>query len=188
MEERVPPYKIILTLLLGALFLAGIGITIWKMPRQEAPIRIIQPTPAATAAPKEIKVYVSGAVARAGVYTLKEGQRVEDALAAAGGASPQADISAINLASRVRDEMQVHVPLPGESAVSSGQAAGSQIDLNTASVSLLETLPGVGPVTAQNIISYRSKNGPFKRVEELTEAKLVGSSVFGKIKDLIVVR
>ena len=185
MEERVPPYKIVLTLVLAALFLAGIGLAILKIPGQAGPVQIVQPTPAA---PKEIKVYVSGAVARAGVYTMAEGQRVEEALAAAGGASPQADISRLNLAARVRDEMQIHIPLPGEVLAASSQASDSRIDLNTASAALLESLPGIGQVTAQNIIAHRQKNGPFKRVEELTEAKLVNASVFARIRDLVTVR
>lgn len=185
MGEGPPPYKILLTLVLALLFLLGIGLTLLKMPRQEGPLEIIQPTPSA---PKEIRVYVSGAVSRAGVYSLREGQRVEDALAAAGGAAPQADVSRLNLAARVRDEMQIYVPLPGEAPPSAIQAADSRIDINTAPAALLESLPGVGPVTAQKIIAHRQKNGLFKRVEELTEAKLVGASTFEKIKDLITVR
>lgn len=185
MEKGPSQYKVLLSLALAGLFLVGIGLTLWKMPRQEGRLEIIQPTPAAF---KEIKVYVGGAVARVGVYTLKEGQRVEDALAAAGGASALADLSRLNLAARVRDEMQIYVPLPGENTASSSQIADPRIDINTASAALLETLPDVGPVTAQNIISYRQKNGPFKRVEDLTEAKLVGPSAFAKIKDLVTVR
>lgn len=185
MEEGSPPYKVLATLALAVLFLVGIGLTVLKMPRQEGALEIIQPTPSPA---KEIQVYVSGAVARAGVYALKEGQRVEDALAAAGGVSPLADLSRLNLAARVRDEMQIYVPLPGESMASSPQAADSLIDINSASTALLETLPGIGPVTAQSIVTYRQKNGPFKKVEDLKEAKLVGASTFEKIKDLITVR
>ncbi|MDP2728253.1 MAG: ComEA family DNA-binding protein, partial [Dehalococcoidia bacterium] len=110
------------------------------------------------------------------------------ALTAAGGAAPQADLSRLNMATRVRDEMQIYVPLSGENTASPFQAADSRLDINTASVALLDTLPEIGSVTAQNIIAYREKNGPFKRVEELTEAKLVGSAAFAKIKDLIIVR
>ena len=84
--------------------------------------------------------------------------------------------------------MQIHIPLPGEVLAASSQASDSRIDLNTASAALLESLPGIGQVTAQNIIAHRQKNGPFKRVEELTEAKLVNSSVFARIRDLVIVR
>lgn len=185
MEEGPPRYKVILTVALAVVFLAGIGLTVWKMPRQESPVQIIQPTPST---PKDIRVYVSGAVARVGVYSLRDGQRVEDALAAAGGPSSQADLSRINLAARVRDEMQIHVPAAGETAITASHGGEPRIDINTAPAALLESLPGIGPATAEKIIAHRQKNGAFKRVEDLTETKLVGAATFAKIKDLITVR
>lgn len=190
MEEEIPRLRVILTIVLAGALLVGVGLTVLRWPRSDGGLVIVQPTPAAAATPalKEVKVYVSGAVARAGVYTMQEAQRVEDALSAAGGAYQNADLSRLNLAAKVRDEMQIHVPLPGESAPPPAQAADTRVDINSAPAALLDTLPDVGPATAQKIIAYREKNGPFKRLEELTETKLVGPSTFAKIKDLITIR
>lgn len=184
MPDQTPLYKIVLTAVLAVLFVTGIGFTLFRMPRQEGPVQIVQPT---AAAPREIKVYVSGAVAKPGVYPLDDGQRVEEALARAGGALPQADLSRLNLAVRVRDEMQINVPAQGEPAASM-PAGDSRIDINSAPAAMLDTLPGIGEVTVQKIIDYRQKNGSFKQIEELTTAKLVNAATFEKIKDMIVAR
>ncbi len=187
--EDIPRFRIILTAVLSVALIAGIGLTVARMPRQNGGLVIVQPTPvAATAAQKDIKVYVSGAVARGGVYTMQDGQRIEDALAAAGGASANADLSRLNLAGKVRDEMQVNVPLLSEGVAQVSPAGDSRIDINTAAAAVLDTLPDIGPATAQKIIIYREKNGPFKRIEELAELKLVGQSTYTKIKDLITTR
>lgn len=194
MDEQIPRLRIVLTTLLAVALLAGLGLTVVRMPRPDGQVVIIQPTPpAATAvpAPKEIKVYVSGAVARAGVYTMREDQRIEEALVAAGGAQAGADLSRLNLAARVRDEMQIHVTLPGEAGAPAPAAAAPadpRVDINTATLALLDTLPDIGPATGQKIIAYRERNGPFKRLEELTETKLISASTLAKIKDLIVIR
>ncbi|MDP2660813.1 MAG: ComEA family DNA-binding protein [Dehalococcoidia bacterium] len=189
MEEEIPRFRIILTVGLTVLLLVGIGLAVLRIPRPDGRLEIVQPTPAAASVPpKEIKVYVSGAVARPGVYSMSEGQRIEDALSAAGGAMAGADLTRLNLAARVRDEIQIHVPLPGESAGPVSVPSNTLIDINSAPLAVLDTLPDIGPATAQNIIAFRDKNGPFKRVEDLTEAKLVGASTFSKIKDLITAR
>lgn len=186
---EIPRAKIVLTVILAGALLAGVGLTVQRAPRGDGRLIIVQPTPSsAPAVPKELKVYVSGSVARPGVYTMQEGQRIEDALTSAGGAFAIADLSKLNLAAKVRDEMQIHVPLPGESIPSSAQAVDALIDINTAPAAVLDTLPDIGPATVQKIIAYREKNGPFQRLEELLEAKLVGASTMAKIKDLITIR
>lgn len=141
---------------------------------------------------KTISVDVSGAVQKAGVYKLKDGARVEEAIQAAGGFSENANQEYIskylNLAQKLSDGSKVYVPYEGESgsfSQSGAQVAGQQskININTASQGELEALPGIGPVTASKIISDRR----YQRVEELVEKKVVGKSVFEKIKDQIVV-
>jgi competence protein ComEA len=140
--------------------------------------------------PATIRVYVTGAVQKPGVYTLHAGDRVEDALNAAGGATAEADLTRINLAARVSDGQQLYVVQKGETPPALPTTAGSsgqpgKININTASLAELDTLPGIGQVTAQKIIDYRTKNGPFKSIQELKDQKIVTSSTYDKIKDLI---
>jgi competence protein ComEA len=189
MEEGAGRYKIVATGLLALVFLIGLALLLLRLPPQDEALVIAIPTPTASP-PREIKVYVSGAVQQAGVYTLREEDRIEDALRAAGGTTPGADLSRLNLAARVRDEMHIYVPQPGEEPLPPPETVGAtaRINLNTASAAQLEELPGIGPVRAGKIISYRQKNGPFRRIEELLEAKLVGPSTFQQIKDRITVR
>ncbi len=183
------------------------------------PVRIILPTtegssdgnaPAGTESSQttksepELQVYVSGAVRRPGVYTLKPGDRLIDAVEAAGGGIPEADLESVNLALRVQDEAQYKIPRIGdtpdlESNVVSapaasqnplsdkGQSSGGLIDLNTASAELLETLPGIGPVRAGDIVADRELNGPFLTVEQITRVKGIGPSIFDGIRELVIV-
>lgn len=142
---------------------------------------------------KTISVDVSGAVQKAGVYKLKDGARVEEAIQAAGGFSENANQEYIskylNLAQKLSDGSKVYVPAAGETgpAVQAGLVAGSQtqakVNINTASQAELEALPGIGPVTASKIISDR----PYQNIEELLSKKVVSKAVFEKIKDQLVI-
>lgn len=154
-------------------------------------------------APSEIVVHVSGAVENPGVVRLEPGARVQDAVDAAGGAAPEADLAAVNLARPVADGEQIHLPLPGEepppaAAPELGQAPGTGgspgsgasgtsrdvlIDINTANASQLEELPGVGPAIAQRIIDHREANGPFRSVDDLMEVSGIGPATLEKIRD-----
>lgn len=128
-------------------------------------------------APTRAVVYVVGAVHRPGVYTLKEGQRVRDAVARAGGPTAAADLAAVNLAGRIVDAQQVVVPT--QAAIVTGgappaAAAAPVVSLSTATVEQLDTLDGVGPATAEKIVAYRTEHGGFRALEELAEVPGIG--------------
>lgn len=126
-----------------------------------------------------VTVYICGRVARAGVYEVEAGARVSDVLAMAGGPGKDAGLEAINLARKVIDEEKIFIPAAGQSQGS------SLISINSASSQLLQTLPGIGPATAQKIVDYRQQQGPFNTVEDLKKVAGIGDKKFQDIKDLI---
>lgn len=140
-----------------------------------------------------IRVYVSGAVRTPGVYSVRAGDRVVDAVGAAGGPAADADTEAINFAQRVQDEGQVYVPRVGEVAApptasaTATIATAARVDINRADVALLRGLPGVGATRAANIIASRQKDGPFKTTDDLLARKLVTPNIYTQLKDLIEV-
>jgi competence protein ComEA len=128
-------------------------------------------------------VDVVGAVRRPGVYTLRAGQRVQDAVRLAGGARPGADVQAINLAAKVADGQQIVVPrrAAAGSAAAAPAVAGTvdapttgPVNLNTATLEQLDTLDGVGPATAQKILQYRQQHGGFGSVDDLAQIPGIG--------------
>lgn len=144
---------------------------------------------------KQISVDVSGAVAKPGVYQLKDGARIEDAVVAAGGFTTTVNQEYVskylNMAQKISDGSKVYVPVSGDSTVAGGFVGQSgvagakivQVNINTATQAELEALPGIGPVTASRIISDR----PYQTVEELQSKKVVSKAVFEKIKEQLVV-
>ena len=151
------------------------------------------PTPAATPTPSTISVYVSGAVRNPDVFQLTPGSNVKDAIAAAGGASDEADLDRINLAAHLTDQMHVQVPRKGESPAvpppgeTPARASGALININTATLEELDTLPNIGPAYAQAIVDYRNEHGPFKTIEDIKNVPHIGDSTFEKIRDKITV-
>jgi competence protein ComEA len=149
----------------------------------------IAPLAASSPARPRLVVHVVGAVRRPGLYRLRDGARVADAVSRAGGAVHAADLSALNLAAPLADGAQVLVPRrqPGgpNAAASVGTGAGPPLSLATATVDQLDELPGVGPVTAQKIVDYRTANGPFGSVEELDEIPGIGPARIEQIRDLV---
>ena len=148
-------------------------------------------TTSTTAAPT-VLVHAAGAVRAPGVYELPAGARVADLLAAAGGATPDADLDRVNLAAPVADGSQVYVPRPGEPvpATSGGGAASTPsgpLDLKTAPHEQLEELPGIGPATAQAILAERDRRGRFASVEELLDVRGIGPAKLDAIRDLVTV-
>jgi competence protein ComEA len=150
-------------------------------------------------APVEVVVQVAGAVARPGVYRLDDGARVVDLVDAAGGALADADLQALALAGRLTDGQRVQVPRQGETLPPSvlGLAPGADdraggasvpaapVDLNLATMAELDTLPGIGPATAQAILTYRERNGPFRTVEDLGEVQGIGPARLEALRDLV---
>lgn len=150
---------------------------------------------------RDIEVEVKGEVRKPGVYILESGSRVKDAVDMAGGFTDSADTDSLILVKKLKDEDCIVIHKKGESANAAVSAASGgiisgnsssqgddQIDLNTASLEELDKIPGVGPVTAQKIIDYREKNGPFKSIEDLKKVGRIGDKTLEKIKDKIVVR
>lgn len=143
-----------------------------------------------TASGAVVVVHVVGQVVTPGVISLPVGSRVVDAVAAAGGATADADLSVVNLARVVVDGEQVLVPRPGEPPPPppSGAASGTGpavVDLNTADVAALDTLPGIGPVLAQRILDWRTDHGRFTSVEELGEVQGIGPALLAGLRDVV---
>lgn len=150
---------------------------------------------------KEIVVHVTGAVKNPGVYTLEEGKRVKDAIEMAGAHLPEADLSCLNLAQKLHDEDKLYIPRIGEiedlseskssyygATVGISSKNDGKIDINTADETELTQLPGIGPMTAQKIIDYRTKSGSFKAIEDIKNVSGIGDKKFEQIKDKIKVR
>ena len=127
----------------------------------------------------EIRVHVGGAVRSPGVIIAQPGDRVSDAIARAGGVSPEADTAAINLARRVQDQDQIVVP-------KIGQGAARLIDINRASQQQLEALPGIGPARATAILAARAQ-APFQTTDELLDRGLLSAAVYAQVRDLVAV-
>ena len=150
-------------------------------------------------------VHITGEVKKSGVVKIKEGSRIEDIIEAAGGLTENADITNVNLAFVVEDGMKIRIPSANEEKTDedyitedSGKGvimtdentstSSSVININTASESELEQLPGIGPSISSRIVEYRNKNGKFKSIEDIKNVTGVGDSKFEKIKDLIKVK
>jgi competence protein ComEA len=180
--------------LLGAWYLSrgGAGATAAAPP---AAIRVEDD--AAGGGGGSVTVHVAGAVRDPGVYRLRAGARVDDAVGRAGGATSRADLSQGNLAAKVEDGRQVLVPrrVPaavaaaptGSASAAPGTAGtpGVPLSLNTATPEQLDELPGVGPATAQKILQYREENGGFGSVEELGEVPGIGDVRLAALRDLV---
>jgi len=154
----------------------------------------------------QLYVDVAGAVLRPGVYALPAGARVFDAVAAAGGAAPDAELAAVNLARRVSDGEQLRVPRTGEAppaaaagagtggasgsagraASGAGGAAAGPVSLNSATLDQLDTLPRIGPALAQRIIDWREANGGFTSIEQLGEVPGIGGATLAALRGLVV--
>jgi len=189
--------------------IAGVVAMVLGKQTKPTPIVIVPPeptqTPAPTVTPGPIHVYVNGQVAHPAVYELPPGSDVEQAIAAAGGFKVDANTAVVNLALPLTNGAQVYVPALAEEAATpeavvtlpdqtgtSGEVAGQSasgdlININTATAEELDTLPGIGPSTAQKILDYRDENGPFAAIEDIMRVSGIGEAKFNKIKDLITI-
>ena len=185
-----PPVEIALPMASGAAMPAPTGATTATDRR---------PSSAPTSVPPEIVVHVAGAVVAPGVWHMAPGSRVVDAVAAAGGLAADAMTDGINLAARSHDGDRVYVPRLADVAApvpagvtpttgaSPGDTTTGPVLLNSASAVELELLPGVGPATAQAIVSYRDENGPFLTVDDLTDVPGIGPAKLEALRDLVTV-
>lgn len=163
---------------------------------------LAEPLATATPAPTELVVDVEGAVIVPGVHRLPPNSLIDDALAAAGGLMPEADLDRVarevNRSDKLKAHQKLYIPFVGERTVANtlgtaGAAGGSDgssgelVNLNTATAEQLDTLPGVGPSTAKKIIDYREEHGGFNSVEDLNEVSGIGDATFEKLKDLVTV-
>jgi len=191
-----PWQHILLGVFLG---LIASAVIYWiAIPPSGVPLELLPlPTPA------PLVVQVSGAVVHPGVYSLPPGSRIEAAIFAAGGFSPNADVEKVNQAALVKDGEKISVPavrptpdisfstpvgpaatfLPPTSAIS----AENPLNINTATVEELDALPGIGPTKAKDIVNYREQHGPFERIEDIQKVPNIGPAMFEKIKLLITV-
>jgi competence protein ComEA len=148
-----------------------------------------------SAAPAELIVDVAGWVRRPGVYRFDPGARIVDAVERAGGARDGADLMVLNLAAPLTDGQQVLVPKKGQAIASVGTGSsgavggttGALVNINTADEPTLETLNGVGPVTAAAIIKYREENGPFATVDQLDAVSGIGPATLEELRDQVTV-
>ena len=131
-------------------------------------------------------VYVCGQVKNPGVYNLDSAKRIADAIEAAGGALKDAELNSINLADKIEDGERIFIPKIGEN---DGAASVDNllVNINTADMSLLQTLPGIGEARARAIVDYRTQNGNFKKIDDITKVAGIKDAAFAKIKDLITI-
>lgn len=184
-------------------------IAVSSVPSTEPPATPVPSAAPVTSQPPELVVHVLGAVARPGVVRLPPGARVQDAIAAAGGLTADAAPGELNLAAPLADGSQVvigrkgaprgevrpgsagtHAPGagpsgPGGAGPAATPGAGDRLDLNAASLEQLDALPGVGPVTAQRILDWRSQHGRFSKVEELQEVDGIGPKTYARLAELV---
>lgn len=142
--------------------------------------------PARAAPSRQVVVHVVGAVIRPGLYRLREGSRVADAVAQAGGATGQADLALVNLAAPVVDGAQVVVAKRGAARSSGAAAVAGPVSLSSATLEQLDALPGLGPTTAQRILDYRAAHGAFRSVDELDGVPGFGPARVEQLRELVV--
>jgi competence protein ComEA len=208
-EARTDPGRRGAVALVGVALLAALAVAVYVWHGRPQPQAIGPPPVVTGAAPtgpaasptsaRSLVVAISGKVRRPGVVTVPAGARVIDVLKAAGGPLPGADIGMLNLARKVADGELVTVGVPAPAPAGSGSAgeappggdaAGgptAPIDLNTATLAELDTLPGVGPVLAQRILDWRTEHGRFATVDQLSDVPGIGDARLAQLRDLVQV-
>ena len=194
---------------LVALVAVALAVGLWYVRSLPRPVEMARagpavapaPGPTATASPAVIVVNVAGWVRHPGVFEFHQGDRVVDAIRAAGGAKKGAALEVLNLAALLTDAEQILVqkgapggvvgapaaPPGSTGTVASSSAAGAKVNINTAAESDLEALPGIGPVLAQRIIDYRTQHGPFPTVDALDDVSGIGPATMSDLRALVTV-
>jgi competence protein ComEA len=206
MWYNMGPQQKFLTLCVVGIAIGSAGF--WGYQKLSSPDQSWNPSITAIAGPNDkFPVHVAGAVAQPAVITGTREMLVQDAIEAAGGAIPEADLSRLNLAAKLLPNTRLYVPTKGDgtsneelgvygplggsvtgSAVGAASSLGGFIDINSADASELDKLPGVGPAIAQRIIEYRQANGPFRSVDDLIHVKGIGPKKMEQIRPMATVR
>ena len=183
-----------------------------KLPATEPILIITNPSPTltatlaptSTATPAPVRIYITGAIVKPDVYFLPAGSIVKDVIKAASGLTQEADLEQFNQALELKDQQHIHIPRLGEKNApppvqdgatveqtlpdsSATNSPARLVNINTASLEQLDTLPRIGPTLAQNIVTYRESHGGFKNIEEIKEVSGIGESAFKQLKTLITV-
>jgi competence protein ComEA len=183
---------VVLVLVGSSIALLGGGPPVERAPvLPAAPERPAPVTASASrVADSSLVISVVGKVRTPGLVTVPAGARVADALRAAGGAVEGTDVTALNLARKLADGEQIYVgvqPPPGAQQPATSSAASALVDLNTATAEQLDALPGVGEVTAQRIIDWRTEHGGFRNIDQLREVEGIGETRLSRLRDQVSV-
>lgn len=165
------------------ILLGGIILFLQNRPSSTTVVREVEEQ----SAKETVKVHVAGAVVRPGVYQLPDGKRVIDAIEQAGGALPEAQTDALNLAAKLADGQKVFVPKKGEAVAPSVSIPGveNKIPLNSATAEQLDELPGIGEVLAKRIVEWRQTHSRFSKLEELMQVEGIGAKKYDQLRDKI---
>lgn len=176
----------------GLIVLLVAGLIHWlAKPDRGAPLQL-EPPPT----PGPITIYIVGEVKQPGIYSIPVNSRLDSAVSAAGGLTENADLTAVNLADKLRDSQKVIIPAVGDIQLQSGDVSKSHtvsadlpliIDLNSANQEDFEKLPGIGPEKASQILRYRDENGPFKTIEEIQKVPGIGLQIFKQIEPYLII-
>jgi competence protein ComEA len=193
-RRRFTPLVLVGGFVVAVLVAVGVAMSSSGTEHEAPPVLPVAAATESVAPTTSIVVSVVGRVARPGLVTLPEGARVADALRESGGPVAGVDLSTLNLARKLADGEQIYVGVPAPPGMEPvGAPAGTpgvpeKVDLNTATLAGLDTLPGVGPVTAQRIVDWRTTHGRFDSVEQLREIDGIGPARYEKLKDQVVAR
>ncbi|MFG2040735.1 helix-hairpin-helix domain-containing protein [Dactylosporangium sp. NPDC048998] len=184
----------VLLVVAGLVVCISAGVVWWSRPRVTPAPQVSSGSPAAAAssAPAMLVVSVTGRVNRPGLVRLPAGSRVADAIEAAGGVVPGVDLTGVNLARKVVDGEMIAIGVTPPPAAAGGGSAGGAggaglVNVNTATVTELQTLPGIGEVLAQRIVEFRDRHGGFRAVTDLRQVEGIGDAKFRQLKDRVTV-
>lgn len=187
-------HRAVVPLILGGLAVAlAVGVIAWRSrpdaePVTPPPVRSVTAAAAPTTPVAQIMVAVTGTVRHPGIVSLPDGARVADAITAAGGLLPDADLGLLNLARRLNDGEQVIVGIPGavpDTGGATGDGTSPPVNVNSAAATELETLPGIGPAMAQRIVEWRTEHGRFESVDQLTDVPGIGPARLEQLRDRV---